>query len=76
MQGFTGHRDIVSGLAFRQGTHELCSASFDRSAKLWSIDDRMAMDTLLGHQAEILGVDMLRQVCLSASLPAWPGHSL
>ena len=66
----------MSGLAFRQATHELCSASFDRSAKLWSIDDRMAVDTLLGHQAEILGVDMLRQVCPSASLPALPGHSL
>ena len=62
MQGFTGHRDIVSGLAFRGGTHELCSASFDRSIKLWSLDDRTAMDTLLGHQAEVLCIDMLRQV--------------
>ena len=63
LQGFTGHRDIVSGLAFRGGTHELCSASFDRSVKVWSLDDRTAMDTLLGHQAEVLAIDMLRQVC-------------
>ena len=52
----------MSGLAFRGGTHELCSASFDRSIKLWSLDDRTAMDTLLGHQAEVLCIDMLRQV--------------
>lgn len=53
----------MSGLAFRGGTHELCSASFDRSVKVWSLDDRTAMDTLLGHQAEVLAIDMLRQVC-------------
>ena len=55
----------MSGLAFRGGTHELCSASFDRSVKVWSLDDRTPMDTLLGHQAEVLAIDMLRQV-------SWP----
>ena len=68
LQGFKGHRDIVAGLAFRGGTHELSSASFDRSVKLWSLDDRTHMDTLLGHQAEVLAIDMLRQV----SLPPMP----
>ena len=57
----------MSGLAFRGGTHELCSASFDRSVKVWSLDDRTAMDTLLGHQAEVLAIDMLRQVCVDGS---------
>ena len=52
----------MAGLAFRGGTHELCSASFDRSVKVWSLDDRTPMDTLLGHQAEVLAIDMLRQV--------------
>lgn len=61
-QGFPGHRDIVSGLAFRQGTHELFSASFDRSVKTWSLDDRAYVDTLLGHQSEVLSIDLLRQV--------------
>ena len=49
------------GLAFRYGTHELYSASFDRSIKLWSIDDKAYVDTLFGHQAEVLSVDALRQ---------------
>jgi hypothetical protein len=36
---YPGHRDIISGLAFREGTHTLYSASFDRTIKIWSIDD-------------------------------------
>lgn len=67
-QGFPGHRDIVSGLAFRQGTHELFSASFDRSVKTWSLDDRAYVDTLLGHQSEVLSIDLLRQVIPRLSL--------
>lgn len=33
----------------------------DRSVKLWSLDDRAYVDTLFGHQAEVLAVDALRQ---------------
>jgi hypothetical protein len=62
LQGFPGHKDIVSGLAFRAGTHELFSASFDRTVKIWSLDDRAYVDTLFGHQAEVLAIDLLRQV--------------
>ena len=36
---YPGHRDVVSGLAFREGTHTLYSASFDRTVKVWSLDD-------------------------------------
>lgn len=57
---FPGHRDVVSGLAFREGTHELYSCSFDRTIKIWSVDDRAYMDTLFGHQAEVLCVDARR----------------
>ena len=61
-QGFPGHKDVVSGLAFREGTHELYSAGFDRTVKLWSLDDRAYVDSLFGHQAEVLAIDLLRQV--------------
>lgn len=37
---FKGHRDAVSGLVFRRGTHILYSASYDRSVKIWSVDER------------------------------------
>lgn len=53
-------RDAVTALAFREGTHTLLSGSLDRTVKLWSCDDRAYMETLFGHQAEVLGLDMLR----------------
>lgn len=57
VQGFSHHRDIVTGLAFRDGTHELYSGSFDRTVKIWSLDDRAYVDTLYGHQSEVRCVD-------------------
>lgn len=54
-------RDVVSGLVFREGTHELFSASFDRTVKIWSLDDGAYVDSLFGHQAEVYAVDALRQ---------------
>ncbi|KAL4451525.1 hypothetical protein ABPG75_007187 [Micractinium tetrahymenae] len=60
MKALPGHKDAVTCLAFREGTHELYSGSLDRSIKLWSLDDMAYVDTLFGHQAEVLGVDALR----------------
>jgi ribosomal RNA-processing protein 9 len=37
---FRGHRDVISGLVFRKGTHTLYSCSFDRQEgipKCWFI---------------------------------------
>lgn len=50
-QALPGHKDAVTCLAFREGTHELYSGSLDRSIKLWSLDDMAYVDTLFGHQA-------------------------
>ncbi|KAK9828725.1 hypothetical protein WJX72_001725 [[Myrmecia] bisecta] len=61
IQGFPGHKDIIAGLAFRDTSHELFSASFDRTVKIWSLDDKAYVDTLFGHQSEVLAVDLLRQ---------------
>ena len=57
--GGTGHKDIVTGLVFRDGTHELFSCGADRAVKIWSLDDMAYVDTLFGHQSE---------VCASAKL--------
>ncbi|EFN55906.1 hypothetical protein CHLNCDRAFT_22742 [Chlorella variabilis] len=66
VRGFPGHKDAVTCLAFREGTHELYSGSLDRSIKLWSLDDMAYVDTLFGHQAEVLSVDALRaERCVS-----------
>jgi ribosomal RNA-processing protein 9 len=37
---------LVQSLAFRVGTAQLFSGSFDRSIKLWSLDDMAYMDSL------------------------------
>ena len=50
---FPGHRDTITGLAFRTGTRTLFSCSADRCVKIWSLDDMAYVDTLYGHGAEI-----------------------
>ncbi|GAB4819398.1 hypothetical protein N2152v2_006444 [Parachlorella kessleri] len=60
VKAFPGHKDAVTGLAFRDGTHQLFSSSLDRSIKIWSLDDMAYVDTLFGHQSEVLGIDALR----------------
>ena len=74
---FRGHRDSVSGLVFRRGTHTLYSASHDRSVKIWSVDERAYVETLYGHQDSICGIDCgVRERCVTvggrdASVRVW-----
>uniref|UniRef100_A0A8C9S0V3 U3 small nucleolar RNA-interacting protein 2 n=1 Tax=Scleropages formosus TaxID=113540 RepID=A0A8C9S0V3_SCLFO len=64
---FTGHRDAVSGLSFRKGTHDLYSASHDRSIKVWNVDENAYVETMFGHQDVITGLDSLsRERCVTA----------
>jgi ribosomal RNA-processing protein 9 len=58
---FTHHRDAITGLAFRRGSNQLYSCSKDRTVKVWSIDDLAYVETLFGHQDEILDIDALAQ---------------
>lgn len=46
LKTFHGHRDIVTSLVFRKDTHELYSASRDRSVKIWSLDEMAYIETL------------------------------
>lgn len=57
VENFVGHKDAVSGLAFRPGTRTLFSASFDRCVKVWGLDELAYIDTLFGHQAPIHALD-------------------
>lgn len=57
---FKGHRDAVTGLAFRQGFNQLFSASKDRSVKLWSLDEMAYVDTLFGHEDGITAIDSMK----------------
>ena len=58
---FTHHRDVVTALAFRRGTNQLFSASKDRTVKIWSLDELAYVETLFGHQDEVVDVDALAQ---------------
>lgn len=53
---FFHHRDAVTGLAWRKGTHQLYSSSKDRTVKIWSMDEQAYVDTLYGHQDSIVDV--------------------
>ncbi|XP_008055980.1 U3 small nucleolar RNA-interacting protein 2 [Carlito syrichta] len=64
---FTGHRDAVSGLAFRRGTHQLYSTSHDRSVKVWNVAENAYVETLFGHQDAVAALDALsRECCVTA----------
>lgn len=57
----THHRDAVTGLAFRRGTNQLYSCSKDRTVKVWSLDEMAYVETLFGHQDEVVDIDALAQ---------------
>ena len=60
-QAFSGHQKPVSCLSFRQGTTDLFSGSFDRTIKYWNMEDRAYIDTICGHETEVLTLDCLRK---------------
>ncbi|KAK4992266.1 pre-rRNA processing protein [Elasticomyces elasticus] len=63
---FTQHRDAVTALSFRRGTNQLYSASKDRTIKTWSLDTLAYVETLFGHQDEVVDVAALAQEqCIS-----------
>ncbi|KAG8875143.1 pre-rRNA processing protein [Tulasnella sp. 331] len=69
VKSFTGHKDGVTSLVFRKNTHQLFTASFDRTIKLYDLSPSILgyVETLFGHQDHILSVDALRaEVAVSA----------
>jgi WD40 repeat protein len=46
-------------MAFRKGTNTLFTGAGDQTVKIWSLDQMMYVETLYGHQAEVLGIDSL-----------------
>lgn len=56
----------VQGLCFRKGKNQLYSASWDRTIKVWNIDERAYIETLFGHQDQIASIDtLIRERCVS-----------
>jgi ribosomal RNA-processing protein 9 len=57
VESFDGHRDDVTSIAFRPLSKTLFTASSDRTVKHWDLNEMAYIETLYGHQAEIIGVD-------------------
>ncbi|GAA6028387.1 hypothetical protein JCM8097_007007 [Rhodosporidiobolus ruineniae] len=60
VRGLGGHKDVVGSLAFRLGTQQLYSSSFDRTVKLFDLSTLSYIETLFGHQDQIQSIDALR----------------
>ncbi|PPQ70545.1 hypothetical protein CVT26_013132 [Gymnopilus dilepis] len=60
--GHLGHKDAISALAFRKGTTDLYSGSFDRTVKVYDLSPTVMgyVETLFGHQDYVLDLDALR----------------
>ena len=54
--GASVHDGPVMDLAFANKGHWLVSASMDKTAKIWELDQRTLAGTLLGHNDAIMGV--------------------
>ncbi|KAM6501053.1 WD40-repeat-containing domain protein [Amanita muscaria] len=71
IHGFSGplcHKDTISALAFRKGTHQLYTGSFDRTLKVFDLSPNVMgyVETLYGHQDRIVSIDALRsETCVS-----------
>lgn len=56
---FKQHRSPVMGLVFRRNTNQMYSCSADRTIKSWSLDELAYIETLFGHQDEVVGITAL-----------------
>ncbi|KXN91546.1 hypothetical protein AN958_00532 [Leucoagaricus sp. SymC.cos] len=61
-QGPMNHKDVISALSFRHQSHQLFTASFDRTIKLYDLTPTVMgyIETLFGHQDSILSLSSLR----------------
>ena len=59
---------LLKNVAFRKGTNQLYSGSFDRTVKVYDLSSSVMgyVETLFGHQDHVLGLDALRgENCVS-----------
>lgn len=62
-----GHKDAISALSFRAGSHELYTASLDRTLKVYDVSQLSYVETLFGHQEPVVSLSCLgAETALSA----------
>lgn len=69
LKALGGHRDSITALGFRLGSHDLFTASYDRTLKLFDVSQLSYVETFFGHQEAVGDLDLLRgEVVVSAGL--------
>jgi ribosomal RNA-processing protein 9 len=58
---FEGHKGPVTSLAFRTQSLQLFSASTDRCIRHYNLNEMLYLETLYGHQFEVMGIDCHRR---------------
>jgi ribosomal RNA-processing protein 9 len=65
---FNAHKEAVTSVSFRMGSHQLFTASTDRTIRIYNVDQMAYVETLYGHTSDVTAIDSLyRDRCLSAS---------
>lgn len=59
LKALGGHKDAISAVQFRTGSHELYTASLDRTLKLYDVAQLSYIETLFGHQESVLSLSCL-----------------
>jgi ribosomal RNA-processing protein 9 len=57
----SGHKEPITGLAFRNSSYDLFSCSMDRSVNMWSIKEGTLVESLFGHRSSVLCLDCQTQ---------------
>lgn len=55
------HQGPVTALAFQQGTYQFYSGSTDRTVKVWDAEQVAFVETLFGHEADVIAIDCLHE---------------
>lgn len=72
LHDMAGSRDWVTGVRFRHGTHDVVSASADRSLRLWDAAQGVLMETLYGHKGDMTDVDAMAENAVTVGFDKRP----
>ncbi|KAL2911719.1 hypothetical protein HK105_208820 [Polyrhizophydium stewartii] len=56
-RSFRGHKDVVTGLAFKPSMTQLASSSMDHSVMIWNFKPQLRAFRFVGHKAPVTSVD-------------------
>jgi centriolar protein POC1 len=66
-RSFRGHKDVVTGLAFKPSMSQLASSSLDHSVMIWNFKPQLRAFRFVGHKGPVTGLDFSSSGNLLAS---------